>query len=34
LVLLDQKGVNFRGKLDFPLRQYPDRLLSKQARNL
>ena len=28
------KGVNFRGKLDFPLRQYQNRLLSKKARNL
>jgi len=28
------KGVNFRGKIDFLLRQYQNRLLSKKARNL
>jgi TnpA family transposase len=28
------EGVNFRGKLDFPVHQYQDRLLSKKARNL
>ena len=28
------EGVNFRGKLDFPVRQYQDRLLSKKARKL
>jgi len=28
------KGVNFWGKLDFPFRQYQNRLLSKKAGNL
>lgn len=28
------EGVSFRSKLDFPMRQYQDRLLFKKARNL
>lgn len=28
------EGVNFRGKLDFPVHQYQDRLLSKKVRKL